>query len=213
MTMMSFRFIVAGCMFAVAPGSASAQAQPRLKPLTESEMSEAQVKAARELASGPRGRINPNGPNFALLRSPDLMSRTQKVGEYLRYNSSIPARLNEFAILVTARQWTAQAEWMGHHDLAVKAGISPAVLADLAQGKRPSGMKEDEAIVYDFCKQIHDDKEVSDATYQAVAERFGERGVMDLIGLTGYYTMLAMVLNVTRMPLPDGAPPPLPALK
>ena len=89
----------------------------------------------------------------------------------------------------------------------------PTVAADLLQGKRPAGMKDDEAIVYDFCKQIHDDKEVSDATYQAVVERFGERGVMDLIGLTGYYTMLAMVLNVTRMALPDGASPPLPALR
>lgn len=205
--------IVAGCMFAIAPGSAHAQAQPRLKPLVESEMSEAQLKAARELASGPRGRINPNGPNFALLRSPQLMERTQKVGEYLRYNSSIPARLNEFAILITARQWNAQIEWIGHHDLAIKAGISPAVLADLAQGKRPAGMKDDEAVVYDFCKQIHENKEVSDATYKAVVEKFGERGVIDLIGLTGYYTMLAMVLNVTRVALPEGTPPPLPVLR
>ena len=186
---------------------------PRLKPLTEESMSEEQRKAAREFASGPRGKVNPNGPNFALLRSPDLMSRTQKVGEYLRYKSSIPARLNEFAILVTARQWNAQMEWFAHHPLAIKAGLSPTVAADLLQGKRPAGMKDDEAIVYDFCKQIHDDKAVSDATYQAVVERFGEHGVMDLIGLTGYYTMLAMVLTVTRMALPDGAPPPLPVLK
>ena len=103
-----------------------------------------------ELESGPRGKFNPNGPNSALLRSPDLMARNQKVGEYLRYGSSIPARLNEFALLITAREWTAQIEWVSHHDLAVKAGVSPAVLADLAQGRRPAGMTEDEAIVYDF---------------------------------------------------------------
>ena len=194
--------------------SASAHAQPpRLKPLPESEMSEAQLKAAREFASGPRGRVNPNGPNFALLRSPQLMERTQKVGEYLRFNSSIPTRLNEFAILITARQWNAQMEWFAHHPLAIKAGLSPEVAADLAQGRRPAGMKDDEAAVYQFCKEIHDNKEVSDATYKAVVEKFGERGVMDLIGLTGYYTMLAMVLNVTRMALPDGASPPLPALR
>ena len=194
--------------------SASAHAQPpRLKPLPESEMSEAQLKAAREFASGPRGRVNPNGPNFALLRSPQLMERTQKVGEYLRFNSSIPTRLNEFAILITARQWNAQMEWFAHHPLAIKAGLSPEVAADLAQGRRPAGMKDDEAAVYQFCKEIHDNKEVSDATYKAVVEKFGERGVMDLIGLTGYYTMLAMVLNVTRMALPDGALPPLPALR
>ena len=193
-------------------GSAHAQA-PRLKPLPESEMSEAQLKAAREFASGPRGRVNPNGPNFALLRSPQLMERTQKVGEYLRFNSSIPTRLNEFAILIPARQWNAQMEWFAHHPLAIKAGLSPEVAADLAQGKRPAGMKDDEAAVYQFCKEIHDNKEVSDATYKAVVEKFGERGVMDLIGLTGYYTMLAMVLNVTRMALPDGASPPLSALR
>ena len=186
---------------------------PRLKPLTENDMSEAQLKAVRDLAGGLRGRFNPNGPNAALLRSPELMERTQKVGEYLRYKSSIPVRLNEFAILITAREWTAQTEWHAHHPLALEAGLDPAVAADLAQGRRPAGMKEDEAIVYRFCKEIHDTKEVSDAAYRAVAERFGERGVMDLIALTGYYTMLAMVLNVTRQPLPDGAAPPLAPLK
>jgi len=185
---------------------------PRLKPLAESDMSEAQVKALREFASGPRGGVNPHGPNFALLRSPGLMERTQKVGEYLRFTSSIPRRLNELAILVTARQWTAQMEWFAHSPLALEAGISADVLADLQQGKRPAGMKEDEAVVYDFCKGIHDNKGVvSDATYNAVVEKFGERGVMDLIGVTGYYTMLAMVLKVTRIALPDGATPPLQA--
>ena len=183
---------------------------PRLKPLAEKDMSEAQRKAIGELASGPRGKVNPNGPNFALLRSPGLMEHTQKVGAYLRYGSSIPARLNEFAILITARQWTAQMEWFAHSPLALEAGVSADVLAELKQGKRPAGMKEDEAIVYDFCKGIHDNKGVvSDAAYNAVVERFGERGVMDLIGITGYYSMLAMVLNVTHVELPDGASPPL----
>jgi 4-carboxymuconolactone decarboxylase len=187
---------------------------PRLKPLAESDMSEAQVNALREFASGPRGGVNPHGPNFALLRSPGLMERTQKVGEYLRFNSSIPRRLNEFAILVTARQWTAQMEWFAHSPLALEAGISANVLADLEQGKRPAGMKDDEAIVYQFCKEIHDNKGiVSDVTYSAVVEKFGERGVMDLIGVTGYYTMLAMVLNVTRVELPDSKTPPLQALE
>ena len=187
---------------------------PRLKPLAESDMSEAQVKAMRELAGGLRGQFNTWGPNAALLRSPELMERTQKVGEYLRYKSSIPTRLNEFAILITARHWSSQTEWVAHHPLALKAGLDPAVAADLAQGKRPAGMNEDEAAVYQFCTEIHENKgQMADATWQAIADRFGERGVMDLIALTGYYTMLAMVLNVTRQPLPDGAPPPLAPLK
>jgi 4-carboxymuconolactone decarboxylase len=185
----------------------------RFKPLPENEMTEAQRKAAQELASGPRGRMNPDGPNALLLRSPDLMSRTQKVGEYLRYQSSLPARLNEFAILVTARQWDAQIEWIAHHPLALKAGLDPSVAEELAQGKRPTAMKEDEAAIYQFCKELHETKGVSDRTFKAVADRFGERGVIDLIGLTGYYTMLAMVLNVGQQPLPGGVAPPLPMRK
>src|SRR5690348_6304839 len=93
---------------------------PRLKPLLESDMNEEQLKAARELASGPRGKWNPHGPNAALLRSPGLMQRTQKVGEYLRYETSLPRRLNEFAICITARKWTAQVEWIAHSELALK---------------------------------------------------------------------------------------------
>ena len=186
---------------------------PRFKPLPENEMTEAQRSAARELASGPRGRMNPNGPNALFLRSPDLMSRTQKVGEYLRYSSSLPARLNEFAIMVTARQWTAQVEWLAHTPLALKAGLSPDVAAELALGKRPAAMKDDEAIVYQFCTELHETKAVSDATFKAMADQFGERGVIDLIGLCGYYAMLAMVLNVGQQPLPGGVAPPLPGLK
>ncbi len=185
---------------------------PRFKPLVESAMSEAQLKAVREVASGPRGQLNPDGPSALLLRSPDLMSRTQKVGEYLRFNSSLPRRLNEFAILITARQWNAQLEWFVHQPLAVKAGVAPTVTADLAQGRHPAGMAEDEEIVYQFCKEVHETKTVSDSVFKAAVDKFGERGVIDLIGLTGYYTMLAMVLNVARQPLPDGAPPPLPTL-
>jgi 4-carboxymuconolactone decarboxylase len=186
---------------------------PRFRLLAESDMSEVQLKAARELASGPRGKFNPSGPNAVLLRSPDLMSRTQKVGEYLRYSSALPARLSEFAIIITARQWTAQVEWLAHHPLALKAGLDPAVAEDLAQGRRPAAMKDDEASVYQFCVELHETQRVSDPTFKAVADKFGERGVVDLIALTGYYTMLAMVLNVAQQPLPDGVPPPLMPLK
>ena len=182
---------------------------PRFKPLTETDMTDAQRQAAAELARGPRGRLNPGGPNSTLLRSPDLMSRTQKVGEYLRYASSLPARLNEFAILVTARRWSAQLEWVAHHPLAIAAGLDPAVADDLARGKRPAAMKDDEAAVYQFCTELHDNRAVSDAAFEAVAGRFGERGVVDLIGVTGYYTMMAMVINVAREPLPGGVVPPL----
>jgi len=200
------------CLLAFALLPAHAQT-PRFKPLVESEMTEAQQKAARDIASGPRGRLNPDGPNALLLRSPDLMGRTQRVGEYLRYNSALPPRLSEFAILVTARQWNAQVEWIAHHQLAIKAGIAPEVAAALQQGKRPAGMKDDEEAIYQFLKELHETKVVGDAAFKAVLDKFGERGVIDLIGLTGYYTMLAMVLNVAQMPLPGGVAPPLPVLK
>lgn len=185
----------------------------RFKPLTENEMTDEQRTVAREFAAGPRGRLNPNGPNALLLRSPDLMSRTQKVGEYLRYKTSLPTRLNEFGILVTARQWNAQVEWIAHHPLALKAGLDPSVAEDLKQGKRPTAMKDDEAAIYQFITELHRNKVVTDDTFKAVADKFGERGVIELIALTGYYTMLAMVLNVGQQPLPGGAEPPLPALQ
>ena len=206
--------IAAGCVLAFAGLQVQAQTQvPRFKPLLESDMTEAQKKVAGQVASGPRGRLNPDGPTALFLRSPELASRTQGVGEYLRYNSSLPLRLNEFAILITARQWNAQIEWFIHQPLALKAGLAREVADDLARGVRPAAMKDDEAIIYQFLKELHETKNVGDATFKAMADKFGERGVIDLIGLTGYYTMLAMVLNVAQQPLPGGAAPPLAILK
>lgn len=185
--------------------------QPRFRPLGESEMTDAQRKVYKEIASGPRGGVR--GPFDALLRSPELADRAQKFGEYVRFNTSLPERLKEFAILITARHWTAQYEWHAHHIHAVKAGLNPQLAADLARGKRPAGMKDDEAAVHDFCKELHENKTVSDSSYKAVADKFGERGVVDLIGISGYYTMVSMVLNVGRHPLPGGVSAPLPSLE
>lgn len=183
---------------------------PRFRKLTEAEMDEAQLKVYRELASGPRGGAR--GPFNALFRSPVLADRAQKLGEYVRYDSSLGARLNEFAILITARHWNAKYEWHAHYSHAMKGGLDPAVAADLAQGRRPAGMRDDEAIVYDFCKELHETKAVSDATYQATLDKFGERGVIDLIGVSGYYTLVSMILNVDRQPVPEDTPLPLPDL-
>ena len=185
--------------------------RPRFKKLAESELDPAQLKVYRELMAGPRGGVR--GPFNALLRSPVLIDRVQKLGEFLRFESSLPARLNEFAILITARHWNAQYEWFAHYPHALKGGLKPEVAADLAQGKRPANMQDDEAIVYDFCKELHENKSVSDATYDTALKKFGERGVVDLIGVSGYYTLVSMVLNVDCQPLPDGTPPPLPELK
>lgn len=182
----------------------------RFKELQQSEMSDAQRKAYEGIVSGPRGGAR--GPFNALLRSPDLADRVQRVGEYVRFNSSLPARLNELAILVVARYWSAQFEWYAHRELALAAGLDPKIADDLGQGKRPANMKEDEAVVYQFCKELHENKSVSDETYAKALGMFGERGVIDLVGVSGYYTLVSMVLNVDRHPLPEGVAP-LPALK
>jgi 4-carboxymuconolactone decarboxylase len=172
-------------------------------------MTDAQRAARDAIASGPRGGVR--GPFNALLRSPELADRVQKVGEYVRFNSSLPARLNELAILVVARHWTAQYEWYAHSKLALAAGLAPEIVAAISEGARPSGMQADESAVHDFCKELHETKSVGDAAYKAVADQFGERGVVDLLGVSGYYTLVSMVLNVDRAPLPGDATP-LPAL-
>jgi len=184
---------------------------PRFRKLAPEDMTGAQRAVYESIAGGPRGGVR--GPFNALLRSPELADRAQKLGEYLRFNSALAPRLNELAILVTARYWTAQYEWYAHQKLGAKAGLNAELMAELAQGRRPARMDADETAVYEFCTELHEKKAVSDAAFQAALGRFGERGVVDLIGVSGYYTLVSMVLNVDRVPLPEGVPAPLPLLK
>ena len=183
---------------------------PRLPPLSKTDMSEAQQRIYDAIVAGPRGGVR--GPFDALLRSPELADRLQKVGAYVRFESSLPARLSELAILVTARHWGAQYEWYAHRKLAEKAGLAPAIADDIAEGRRPAALHADEAAVYEFCKALHETHDVGDAAWNSALERFGERGVIDLIGTCGYYTAVSMVLNATRHPMPEGVAPPLGAL-
>ncbi len=202
---------------------ATAQAADRFPILTRDQLTPEQSKLVSTLLAGPRGggdtsaaavaNLMANGPFNAWARSPDLGDRLQKVGEYIRFNTSIPLRLNEFAILITARHWTSQYEWFAHLPLALKAGLDPKIAAELAQNQRPANMKDDEAAVYEFCTELHRNKNVSDATYQRATALFGEKGVMDLIGVSGYYTAVSMTLNVADVKLPAGQPDPLPVLK
>ena len=178
----------------------------RMPPLPEGSLSPAQERAAAELATGPRGAVF--GPFNPLLRSPDFLSPLQKTGEYLRYRSALPPRLSEFAILVVARRWTQGYEWSVHRPIAERAGVPVEHIRAVAEGRRPDGMAADEAVVHDFLQELQANRGVSDATYARAAGLFGERGVVDLCGLCGYYSLLAMVLNVARTPLPAGAVPP-----
>src|SRR5262249_5116142 len=140
----------------------------------------------------------------AWMRSPELGELLQKAGAYVRFRTSIPQHLNELAILITARHWTAQFEWWAHARLAARAGLDAKIIAAVARNRRPARMKKDEAAIYDFCTQLHRTKNVSDAAYRRVVALFGERGAMDLIGVTGYYTGVSMTLNVARHPVPPG---------
>jgi 4-carboxymuconolactone decarboxylase len=178
-----------------------------------------QQKLIQALMAGPRGggeagpeavqKMLKRGPFNAWLRSPELGERLQKVGEHIRFNSSLPLRLNEFAILITARHWSSQYEWYAHLPLALKAGLDPKIAADLAENRRPRGMKDDEAAIYAFCAELHRKKKVSDTAYKRVVALFGEKGAMDLIGVSGYYTLVSMTLNVAEVPVPAGEKNPL----
>lgn len=184
-------------------GAAAAEAvADRMPPIPMDHMTEAQKKAAEEIIAGPRKALE--GPFHPLLRSPEFMSRVQKVGEYLRFNTKLGSNISEFIILLTARQWTQQFEWDSHQDLALKAGIKPETLKAIAEGRRPTAMTPDEEIVYEFCTELRLHQSVCDASYAQVANRFGEQGVIDIVGLCGYYTLLGMVMNVARTPLPAG---------
>ena len=175
--------------------------QDRMPPLPAGQMTDAQRKAAAEMIAGPRKGVK--GPFIPLLRSPELMDRLQKVGEYLRFQSSLEQRISELIMLVVSREWTQHFEWFVHVPLGRKAGISEDTVAALAEGRRPSGMSEDEELAYDFCVELLRNKGVSETTYRRAVMTFGENGVIDMIGVAGYFTTVSMVMNVAHSPPPD----------
>jgi 4-carboxymuconolactone decarboxylase len=174
----------------------------RMPAIAPDQMTDAQKAAAAELASGPRGQVR--GPFNVLLRSPELMSPLQKVGEYLRFRCRLDRRIAEMATLIAARHWTQLYEWSAHHPLALKAGLKPEIAQAIADGRRPTGMAEDEEIVYDTLTEALQNKSVSDVTYARAVKHFGEQNLVDLLAIAGYYALLAMLLNVARTPLPEG---------
>jgi len=180
----------------------------RLSPIPPDEWTDAQRAAAQEIVNGPRGALY--GPFVPLLRSPELMGHAQRMGEYLRYRSAIGVRLSELAILVTAREWDQQVEWAIHAPIAQQVGITADVIGAIARRQRPAAMLVDESVVYDFCLELHRDKRVSDRVYSDALALFGEQGVVDLMGVNGYYTFLAMVMNTAQTEAPASSADPLP---
>jgi 4-carboxymuconolactone decarboxylase len=177
-------------------------AADRLPPLTEEQMTAEQRAAAAEISSGPRGAVI--GPFAPLLRSPELMTRLQKVGEYLRFESPLDRRLFEMTILCVARWWDQQFEWTFHHPLALAAGLDPAVADAIAEDRRPDGMDAAAAAVWDLLDELYRTRRVSDATYARAVAELGEVGVVEVVATAGYYTTLATVMNTARTPAPGG---------
>lgn len=195
-----------------ASGMQPPSSSDRLPPIPAAQMTDAQRKAAEEFKAIRNG-AEVSGPFFPLLRSPELMVRTSALGEYLRFRSALPPRLSEFVILLTAREWSQQYEWNAHYGIALEAGVSVEIANAIAEGRRPAGMSADHDALYDFCQELLKTKGVSDAAYQRALTLLGEQGVVDTIGIAGYYSMLAMVLNTARTPAGASTAPVLLPLK
>jgi len=198
-----FRIAIVGLILVA---GVNAIAQNRMPPIPNDKMTTEQKKALEDFL-GARGTLT--GPWVALLRSPDLMTRTRGLSDYLRFKSALPPRLSEFVILMTARQYTQQYEWNAHYQLAMAGGLKPEIAKAIAEGRRPEHMSEDEGILYDFCMELHRNQSVSDVTYARALSKFGEQGVIDTVSITGYYVMISMILNTVRTPLPEGVAPAL----
>lgn len=193
----------------------------RFKLIPLEQLTPEQRALSDAIKSGPRSKLASSGaskpgplggPFNVWLRSPGIGDLVQKLGEEIRFRSSLTGKLNELAILVTARNWTSQYEWVAHHKLALEGGLDPKIAEDIAQGRRPANMDADETLVYEFSTELQASQGVSDAMYARAVARFGERGVVDLITVNGFYVLVSMCLNVDRTPLPAGTPLPLPPL-
>jgi 4-carboxymuconolactone decarboxylase len=175
-------------------------------------MTSEQKEIAEKILSVP-GRSLSAGPWSPLLRSPKLAAHMLRLGNYIRFKTSLSRKLNELAILITGREWTAQYEWYAHYKMAMEAGLAPAIADAIALDKRPEGMAPDEEAVYAFCTELHRTKRVSDATYAKARAQLSEEQIVDLIGIAGYYDIISMMLNVAEVPLPAGTPDPLQPLQ
>ncbi|WP_375410295.1 carboxymuconolactone decarboxylase family protein [uncultured Methylobacterium sp.] len=185
-------------------------AQDRLPEIPADRQTEAQTKASADFLAA--RKVPVFGPFVPLLRSPELMTNASNMGLHLRYRSVLPLRLSEFIILITAREWSQQLEWHIHQPIALKARLDPDVVTAIQLGRRPDVMGEEETLTYAFSTELHRNKGVSDTTYQRVVAKFGEQGAIEMAGINGYYTLLAMTMNAAQTALPAGSEPQLPPL-
>ena len=174
----------------------------------EGVMTPEQQKVVEAVVSGPRGMLV--GPLRAALHRPDLAEVWQRFGAMLRYGTSLPPHLSELAILVTARLWRAQYEWYAHAPVAERAGLKPQTIRELHRGRVPKSARKDERAVYDLIRELYRTRRVSERTFRRVEDVLGTSATVELVGILGYYALISMILNVFRMPLPEGEPLPFP---
>ena len=179
--------------------SAQVAAQERLPPIPPDKLTDAQKAAVAEFKAHRGADIS--GPFIPLLRNPEVMNRTRAMGDYLRYKTALGPALNELVILLTARYMSQSYEWSTHQPIAIKSGVSADIALAISEGRRPEEMSADQELTYDLCTELLHNHSVSDKTYSKALARFGDMGVIDMIGVVGYYTYLGMVLNVARTPL------------
>jgi 4-carboxymuconolactone decarboxylase len=187
-----------------------AKLKPRLTPIPDDKLTDRQKELMESIRSGPRGRVSQSGPFGVYMHAPDFGDLTQKLGAHCRYKTGVPPRLSEFAILCTARQWRAQYEWHAHAAIAEKAGVAPETIRDIKAGRAPKKAKKDERAIYDFVQELYKTKRVSERTYKRVSAVLGDVATVELVGILGYYGLVAMMLDVFNVTLPEGATAPWP---
>jgi 4-carboxymuconolactone decarboxylase len=180
---------------------------PRLATLAEAALTPEQRTLAESIKSGPRGQFKMAGPFAVYLHAPTFGELAQKLGGHLRFKTSVPARLSEFAILVTAQHWKAQYEWAMHAPMAEQQGVKPQTIRDIQAGRAPKKAPRDEKAIYAFAKELYAKRRVSAATYNRVRKLLGDAGTVELVGILGYYALVSMTLNTFRMPIPEGIKP------
>lgn len=179
----------------------------RFKPLTYKEMTPEQKTMVDHLLAGERGGMG--GPFNVLLRSPEMGDLGAQLGARMRFHNSLPPNVRETVIILTARWWMAQYEWNAHKRLALQEGVKPAIVDAIAAGKRPAGMDPQTEAAYNFITELYKTRQVSDATFQTAKDTFGERGIVDMIGTSGWYDLVSKALDTDRYPMPNGVAPEL----
>jgi 4-carboxymuconolactone decarboxylase len=190
------------------PNKPTKQPTPRLPALAIEHLTADQRAIVEAINSGPRGRFSNEGPFAVFLHAPAYGMLAQQLGGQLRFKTSVPPRLSEFAILCTGQYWKAQFEWYVHARIALEQGVKEETIRALQAGRAPKSAPRDEMAIYHFIKELYGTRRVSNAAYARVQKLLGDAGTVELVGILGYYVLISMTLNVFRMPLPEGAPVP-----